>query len=52
MRAITAMGICNEVGPSLYSPNQITREFATVGLSDGVKCLYVFSRFNILDESE
>lgn len=39
MRAITAMGICNEVGPSLYLPNQVTREFATAGLGDGVKCL-------------
>ncbi|CAD6578655.1 MAG: hypothetical protein ASARMPREDX12_008924 [Alectoria sarmentosa] len=37
MRAITAMGLCNEPGPGLYSPNQVTRELATVGLRGGVK---------------
>ena len=51
MRAITAMGICNEAGPGLYSPNEVTKEFAIVGLRDGVKCLYVVPCFSSLDES-
>ena len=51
MRAITAMGVCTEAGTCLYSPNQVTRAFATAGLRDGVKCLYVLSCFRGLDES-
>lgn len=50
MRAITAMGLCNEPGPGIYSPNQVTRELATVGLRGGVKFLYVLPCFGTLNE--
>ncbi|KAI4098443.1 MAG: hypothetical protein LQ339_006414 [Xanthoria mediterranea] len=39
MRCLTAMGICNEDGPRTYSPNEVTKEFTSEGLKDGVKCL-------------
>ena len=48
---MTAMGICSEAGAGLYSPNQVTREFATVGLRDGVKHLYVLLPLHSLDKN-
>ena len=35
------MGICDEDGPCRYSPNKVTKELASEGLKDGVKCLSV-----------
>lgn len=41
MRALTAVGICDEPGPREYSPNSVTSEFTSGGLGDGVKCMSV-----------
>ena len=47
MRVLTAVGICNEVGPSKYSPNDVTQEFTEQGLGNGVNHLSVSSHIII-----
>lgn len=42
MRVITAVGACDEIGIAEYSPNDVTRQFTSDVLEDGVKCLSVF----------
>ena len=44
MRAITAMGICDECGPQVYSSNAVTKELASPDVSDGVKSMLVKSK--------
>ena len=39
MRVLAAVGICNESGIHKYSPNDVTKEFASEGIGDGVKFL-------------
>ena len=51
MRAMTAMGCCTEAGPGLYLPNQVTRDFTAVGISDTVNHLYVLHCFCNPDQS-
>lgn len=41
MRALVAMGICEEYGSYEYLSNEVTREFTSGGFEDGVKCLFV-----------
>ena len=43
MRALVAMGVCDEVGPYEYSSNEVTREFTSGGFEDGAKCLFVIT---------
>lgn len=41
MRALVAMGICDEDGPYEYLSNEVTREFISGGFENGVKFLFV-----------
>lgn len=41
MRALVAMGICDEHGPYEYLSNEVSRELTSGGFEDGVKCLFV-----------
>ena len=43
MRALTAVGVCDESGPSEYLPNDVTVEFTSGRLGDGVKCMFVYA---------
>lgn len=43
MRALTAVGVCDESGPCAYSPNNVTSELTSGGLGDGVKCMFVYA---------
>lgn len=46
MRVLTAMGICDEAGLCKYVPNKVISDFASGGLGDGVKCMFVRSVLN------
>ena len=37
MRVLTAIGVCDEVGPQKYKANERTKALAQKGLSSGVK---------------
>ncbi len=42
MRVLTALGVCDEVGPQSYMANYVTKTLAQEGFSNGVKFRYVF----------
>ena len=46
MRVLTAMGICDESGLCKYVPNKVISDFASGGLGDSVKCMFVRSVLN------
>ncbi len=46
MRILIAVGICDESGPYIYLANNVTREFLSGGLSDGVKYMFVIPSVN------
>lgn len=41
MRVLTAMGVCDEVGPQSYKANLVTEAIAKEGFSNGVKFVCV-----------